>query len=401
MRRKPWIFATLLLLMLLPLLATRFGAVLLRHADGRALGYSSATQEWLALEYPNVPASIDGPYVAWRDGRREVLRLQRDADGAIRALRSALAGDEVDVELDAEPPRRFSVPLREAQRRAVLDVALPSRLLVASDFEGEFDAFTALMQAHGVLDADLHWRFGTGHVVLVGDLVDRGRNVLPLLWLVYRLEAEAQAAGGALHYVLGNHEQKLLNGRTGDAHGKYLGTLRLAGESAQSLWDERSELGRWLRSKPVLLKVGPYLFMHGGISPELLALRPSLAEVDAHAAAWFARPPDEVADPRALAALWDRTGVLWYRGLAMPLEGMPRADAAHLDAVLQHFGVRHLVIGHTLARAVGSDYDGRLLRVDVHHAGGTVEGLLIEGGEQLRIDARGGRHALRPALNLE
>jgi len=66
------------------------------------------------------------------------------------------------------------------------------------------------MQGNGVIDARLHWIYGDGQVVLVGDMVDRGRNVLPLLWLVYRIEAEAKAAGGALHDVLRNHEQKLL-----------------------------------------------------------------------------------------------------------------------------------------------------------------------------------------------
>src|SRR3546814_7468717 len=32
-----------------------------------------------------------------------------------------------------------------------------------------------------------------------------------------------------------------------------------------------TELGRWLRSKPVLVKVGDTLFAHGGISPRVLA----------------------------------------------------------------------------------------------------------------------------------
>jgi hypothetical protein len=380
---------------------SRFGGLVLRNADGRVLGYSAATQEWLALQYPDLPAAIDGPYVHGTAGAREQVRLTRAAGQAIAVERAPLAGNAIEVELDEARPRRFRVELRDAHPRAAVAWPMPARLLIASDFEGEFDAFVTLMQAHGVIDADWRWSFGRNRVVLAGDLVDRGRNVLPLLWLVYRLEGEAAAAGGGLHYVLGNHEQKLLAGRTGDAHPKYTGTLRLLDAAPAALWDERSELGRWLRSKPVLLQVGDLLVMHGGISPELLALRPTLAEIDALAGAAFASAPGDGMDPRARAVLWDRTGVLWYRGLAMALEGMPRADGAHVDAVLQHFGVRRLAIGHTLARAVGTDYDGRVLRIDVHHAGGTTEAVLVEGADAWRVDARGGRHPLAPAINLD
>ncbi|MBF5042249.1 phosphatase [Aggregicoccus sp. 17bor-14] len=346
-------------------------------------------------------ASIDGPYVFLQDGKREQLRVRRNDQGVVEATRSALAGAEVEVEVDSAGAHRFEVPLRKAHPRGATHFPMPSRLLVASDLEGQFDAFTSLMQHNGVLDARLHWRFGRGHLVLVGDLVDRGPHVLPLLWLVYRMEAEARAAGGAVHYVLGNHEQMLLTGQTRYQHPKYLETLRLTGQAPQALWDEHSELGRWLRSKPVLLRVGDYLFMHGGLSPEALALRPTLDEVDRLAATSLTRDPRELTDARAKAVIRGPLGVLWYRGLAMDMPGIPRATPAQVQQVLQHFGVRHLVIGHTLVEHVGSDYGGAVLRVDVGHAAGTREALLIERGKAFRVDASGQRGALEQAVNAD
>jgi hypothetical protein len=387
--------------LVLPLLLSRFAGVVLQNADGRTLGYSSSTGEWLALDHPAHPASIDGPYLLRRDGRRELLRLERDGDGGVQAKRTRFARRTIEVEVDGATPQRFRVPLRSSHPRAPVDWPMPSRLFVASDFEGEFAAFATLLQANGVLDAQLHWRFGDGRLVLVGDLVDRGPNVVPLLWLVYRMEAEAAAAGGGVHYILGNHEQMLVTGRTSYLHPKYFGTLNLARESHAALWDEHSELGRWLRSKPVLLKVGDWLFMHGGVSPAVLEARPSLADVDRAAAAVFATPPDRIADRAQRLLIWDRDGLLWYRGLAMPLDAAPKADAAHVTQVLQHFGVRHLAIGHSLAQHVGTDYGGAVLRVDVHHASGTIEGVLIEGGQAHRVDARGTRSPLQAATNLE
>lgn len=379
--------------------AVRFSGVAISSADGRVLGYSSATGEWLAMEYPAHPARIDGPYVYLHGGGRHQLRLRAGAKGVVEAQRSAVTAGEIEVEVDRSGADGFTVPLRSEYPRGATTVPMPSRLLVASDFEGDFDAFTQLMQANGVIDEQLHWNFGDGQLVLVGDMVDRGRNVVPLLWLIYRLEDEATAAGGALHYVLGNHEQKLLNGRTSDVDRKYLGTIRLARQSHRALWDERSELGRWLRSKPVLIKVGGYLFTHGGVSPDVLALKPTLDEIDRHAAAVMTADPRDIDDPRAKVLIWDKMGVLWYRGLARGSEEIPKADPAHVERVLQHFGVRHVVIGHTLARHIGHDYGGAVVRVDVDHAGGTREAVLIEGDAIHRVDANGVQTALARAVN--
>ncbi|MGH8076620.1 MAG: metallophosphoesterase [Lysobacter sp.] len=401
-RRSKRTIALLSVVTLVALLAAvRFAGVAINNADGRVLGYSRATGEWLALEYPNYPASIDGPYVYLHDGQRQQLRLRRNATGTIEATRSPLTATEVKVEVDQAGAAGFKVPLRPDYPRGATSVPMPSRLLVASDFEGDFAAFTTLMQGNGVIDAQLHWTYGDGQLVLVGDMVDRGRNVLPLLWLVYRMEAEAKAAGGAVHYVLGNHEQKLLTGRASDVDRKYLGTIRLAGQSHQTLWDERSELGRWLRSKPVLIKVGDYLFTHGGVSPDVLALRPTLDQVDSYAASVLADDPRKITDARAKAIIWDRMGLLWYRGLAMDMVGMPKAEPAHVQQVLRHFGVRHVVIGHTIARHVGHDYDGAVVRVDVDHAAGSREALLIEGEAVHRVDADGTRNALARAINAD
>ena len=43
-------------------------------------------------------------------------------------------------------------------------------------------------------------------MVFLGDLFDRGNDVVRTLWFIYRLEREARKQGGAIHVVLGNHE---------------------------------------------------------------------------------------------------------------------------------------------------------------------------------------------------
>jgi hypothetical protein len=41
-----------------------------------------------------------------------------------------------------------------------------------------------------------------------------------------------------------------------------------------------TELGRYIRSKPIIIKIGNVLFVHGGIGPDLLHKRLSISEIN-------------------------------------------------------------------------------------------------------------------------
>ncbi len=385
-----------LLLLALPIASRIFGIGVAGYG-GKFTGYSKHGHEWRFREYPSVPAERDGPYVLDDNGGRIALILEPRADGEAVAVRTPIA-NVVEVVVDDAAATRFSVPLRSRHPRPAVQWPMPERLLAVSDLEGNFEAATGLLRAQGVIDENLHWRFGTGHLVLLGDMVDRGDNVVPLLWLLYRLEAEARAAGGALHYVLGNHEQYLLQGRPKSAHRKYYGTVRVAGIDYGELWSTRTELGRWLRSKPVLVRVGDTLFTHGGISPRVLATGLDLSAIDALAARY--NGVLVLIKGAEMKVIFGRDGLVGYRGLAKATEATPKAGSAHVDALLAKFGARHIAIGHTLAKHVGQSYGGRVLRTDVAHADGIVEGILFAGGMLWRVDADGTRVPLTEAVNL-
>ena len=85
----------------------------------------------------------------------------------------------------------------------------------------------------------------------------------------------------------------------------------------------------------------------------------------------------------------------------MCIRDRPKVPAAHVRQLLRHFGVRHVAIGHSLVHHVGHDYGGAVLRVDVHHASGTREAVLIENGAAHRVDASGKRSALEAAVNAD
>jgi hypothetical protein len=61
-------------------------------------------------------------------------------------------------------------------------------------------------------DDNLHWIGGKTHFVQTGDIMDRGDRAKEILDLLMRLEKEAEAAGGKVHILLGNHEEATITG---------------------------------------------------------------------------------------------------------------------------------------------------------------------------------------------
>lgn len=361
------------------------------------LAWDDARGRLVVNEPIREPLALDGPYVRRRaDGGFELMRTVERA-GAWHAERTLLpAGSPAVIEVRVDNPARtrFEVALRGVEAPMPAASPMPARLLLLSDMEGEFDRFVALLQAQGVIDAQLHWRYGNGHVALAGDFVDRGQDVLPLLWLVYRLEGEALRAGGRVHYVLGNHELRNL-------YGSFKDVPRRVFASRDAFFDGDNRrvfaadtvLGQWLRAHNVIERIGDVLVVHGGVSREFLAADLELAAANAIARAELDVVPDDLS-ARARPVL-GREGVAWYRGMARPEKAIEDDRAAHLDAVLQRYAVRRVAIGHSLVAHAGIEHDGRLLRLDVAHARQLPEALLLEDGGVWRVDAAGGRVRLQ------
>ena len=100
------------------------------------------------------------------------------------------------------------------------------------------------------IDKNLDWAFGKGHLVILGDVFDRGAEVTELLWLIRKLEQQALEAGGMVHFVLGNHEFMTMQNDLRYINKKYRRTEQLLNTSYPDLYGINTVMGRWLRSKP-------------------------------------------------------------------------------------------------------------------------------------------------------
>ena len=374
----------------------------IRFTDGLFLGYSKSTNEWLFFEYQNRLVKHDGPYVFVDSDKPLALRVQSTPQSINKVTKAPVLG-ELLVTVDNKNQTQFNVPLRHSYPRSELSYSTPENVVAISDLEGNFDATVNLLLASRVIDDTLNWSFGKGHLVVIGDIVDRGTNVVPTLWLLYKLEAEAKKAGGRLHYILGNHERYLLDGRTKSVAKKYYGTFRATRMTQRQLWSDETVLGRWLRSKPVLLKINDILYVHGGISPEVLSKKPTLESVDNLAKESFVTT-GTIRKTYEGHILHSSQGLLFYRGLAkdMSLYGLgKKASEGHVERLLSFYDANKIAIGHTLTKHIGFDFNEKVIRVDVDHAAGESEALLMENKKTFRVDLNGQRLPLSQIDNSE
>jgi len=368
-----------------------------RDANVVLLAWNDAQRRLVVNERIHAPLQPDGPYVRpLADGRVEVMRVVARGAHAVaeRRVLPAPAAEVIDVEVDDAGHTRFRVRLRgpAAPRPAIF--AQPSRMLLLSDLEGDLRAFAALLRAQGVVDDALHWRYGDGHLVLAGDFMDRCEDVLPLLWLIYRLEGEAAHAGGGVHFVLGNHELLALAGRFAAAPQRLFASRDafFDGDSRR-VFAADTVLGQWLRAHNVVERIGDTLVVHGGVSE--VFLREDLDIDEANAIARRELDVDRRRLGDAARPVLGRYGLPWYYGMAAPGKRGVESDAsAHLDAVLRRYGVRRVAVGHTTAPRVMLQREGRLLRLDVDHLRQGAEGALFEHGRWWRVSAAGTREPL-------
>ena len=197
---------------------------------------------------PPAPAELDdGPHVLWAGHTARILRVSggRVSEETRKApFDLSIPGVAAPLRLDGTLP---AVP--------TLEMPLPDTVVALSDVHGNFDGLLGLLRAHRVIDEGGRWTLGDGHLVVVGDVVDKGPRVTECLWLLRSLEPQARRAGGRVHFVLGNHEVMMLGADLSYLHPRYAAVRAAAWPGgAPDLVGRDSELGRWLRSRRVLLK---------------------------------------------------------------------------------------------------------------------------------------------------
>ena len=328
-------------------------------------------------------APVDGPYVLYdKAGRVRVIWVDKNGKLRDKVLDKIPKNFSLDV-VSQKGNHRFRVKLHPIERPA-WKTGQREKTLVISDPHGDLESFISVLRNNGVIGKRYEWTYGKNEVIVIGDIFDRGKDVLPIFWLMYKLEEEAREAGGAMVFMLGNHEEMVLRGNLKYTRDKYKNLAKQLGVEYTDLWHEDSELGRWLRTRNLIQIVGDNLFVHAGLSNEFTGLGTPVEVVNEEVGKSIFLSKKE---RQALSALSDSIyrdrGPFWFRGMVKDDPKYRPVTAEDVDRILARYGVKRIFVGHTIFDDVTPFFDGKVVAVNVNNEknrlAGKGRGILIEG----------------------
>lgn len=336
----------------------------------------------------------DGPYYRFHN---DMIAYQIICDSKLDTLTIELRGSKNIVFQDS----LCSIPDLKINVRAdkvfspenAVDSA--SHIFVISDFHGEFESTCSLLINNSIITPDLHWNFGDGRLVVNGDMMDRGDKVTEILWLIHRLELEAPETGGKVHFLLGNHEIMVMQGDLRYINPKYDTVCTLLGTTYDQLFSNETYLGRWLRSKHVVMKINEILFVHGGLNPAFVDSGYTIDYINSFYHQNIDKQYEAVKSDSLLSLLFGSRGPTWYRGYFTDSKRYPNATDSDIENLLEFYDVNRIVVGHTGQDSIQTYYSGKVVAINIDYGNlSAFEGLLIENGIWSVCDYRSGRRVI-------
>ncbi len=268
--------------------------------------------------------------------------------------------------------------------------ALAGRIVAVGDLHGDMAATRQALQLAGAIDDSDQWIGGELVVVQTGDQLDRGDDEQAILELLDRLQDQAQAAGGALHLLNGNHE--LMNARLDFRYiteGGFVDfqdaveigerdSVVLAHEPAQqarvAAFRPGGPYAKLLAERPVVLILDGNVFVHGGLLP--MHLDYGLERMNQEVSTWL------LGEGEAPEFIHTRNSPTWTRNFS---DEVGDDDCRQLAEVLDRLGAVRMIVGHTVQEdGIGSYCDDRVWCIDSGmsaHYGSQIEVLAIDGDE--------------------
>lgn len=354
--KKPFIIAATSIILYLGI-----GAILLRFEiiqnlpifpGGYKIQYGGGDDE----DFSTV--SSDGPIIIYKNDK--ILKfavLPKDTSFSIFTT-EIKKSDTLQCYVD-EIKDNFKFMLKDSLFVQPTKYLKPNVMLVLSDIEGNFKGFKSILFGNKVIDNNFNWTFGSNHLILVGDFFDRGLNITECLWLIYKLESEAEKQGGKVHFILGNHEIMNLRGELKYLRDKYYDNADTLKLDYEEWYSNKSELGRWLRTKNGVELVGDLLFVHAGIRadfPQEYSLEQINEEI--RKSIDSKRSYDKQKDDNFIG----NKSPLWYRGIANEDEGQNE-----IESTLARYRSTKMIIGHTIMNKIKFLYNERVLAIDLDH----------------------------------
>lgn len=346
--------------------------------------------------------TADGPYLLYQpDGKTRIISV--DTQGQIcDTTYTALPEDFSMHVTDYKGRFGFDVKLHPV-KRPEWSYPQTDKVFVMSDPHGRLDCVISLLQGNNIIDENYQWNFGNNHLMVIGDIFDRGYDVPQIFWLFYKLEEEAAQAGGQVSFLLGNHEPLVTANDLRYTKDKYKQLAEKLGMTYPELFGPETELGKWLGTRNTMQTIGNDLYVHAGLGKDFYDHNLDIPTVNEEMSrALFMSKPERKALSPLTAFLYGNDGPIWYRGLVRSEEKYHPISSDSLQMIMDRYGAQHIIVGHTIFDDISTFYDGKVIDVNVDNKKNREEkkgrAVLIENGIYYVVGDEGIQRQLNPNL---
>lgn len=255
------------------------------------------------------------------------------------------------------------------------------RIIAIGDIHGDFDVFIKTLLLGGVIDENNNWIAYDTIVVQMGDQVDSFRaemyakkkelgrfSFFKINNLIKKLDKQAQKKKSRLISILGNHEiMNLVGDFRYTGSNQMLETTDDKTSSDVELKDDRKKFFKnnkdilidFACNRNVVVKVGSWLFVHGGLILEILE-EYSLEQINKITTNWILGKKVNPEDFNKILN-FNPKSPLWNRDF-----GGPQVECDYLYKTLNFINLEYMVIGHTIQNnGINSKCSKKLWRSDV------------------------------------
>ena len=268
-------------------------------------------------------------------------------------------------------------------------------IIAIGDLHGDYEGTLTLLKKAEIIDEQLNWIGGNKILVQLGDQIDRGAGDKQILDLFEYLREEAPRFGGEVYPLIGNHEAMNVYGNFkyvfpekafydfenffSSAPKNYVEKYKHYKRGRLHAFFPGGDYAKMLSKRKAILKLGPYVFVHGGVLPKYARL--GIENLNREASQWMEGKRER---PHWIT---DSNGPLWVRYFSK------KTTTSHCDMLkesLKILGAKKMFVAHSVQEnGINTACEGRVVRTDTgisSYYGGKKEAVLIEKGKLYRIN---------------
>ena len=240
------------------------------------------------------------------------------------------------------------------------------RIIVIGDLHGDYRVTIECLYRAGVITKDLKWNGGETVIVQMGDQIDRGgrgynnndeNSDLKIMNLFADLHLQALKFGGGVYSLIGNHE--LMNVMGNFDYVSPMGIKGYGGKNGRYLLFKPGGLiAKLLANRHVILKIGDWIFVHGGVNP-VLVQKYKISFINELMSSYLNGNKKLIYTKEFKELFLNDNSLLWDRD-----QGNSKPICNSVYKSLKLLGSKYIVVGHTPQSGINSKCRNKLWRVD-------------------------------------